>query len=103
MGDAFADRTKLEFVEKTLRPIGLFGFLVTLGLFIYEINGIAKCNRLIETGKKLEADLCTQHGQFLTRPAGMKRLMNKQLAAAFIYPAVLAAWAFIAHDIIPSR
>src|SRR5215469_3919641 len=33
-----------------LLPIGAFGFLVTLGLFSYEIYAIRKCHALIEGG-----------------------------------------------------
>ena len=30
-----------------LGPIGIFGFVITLGLFVYEIYGIRKCGALI--------------------------------------------------------
>ena len=35
-----------------LQAVGVFGILITLGLFAYEIYGIRKCGALIEAGKK---------------------------------------------------
>ena len=40
-----------------LLPIGVFGVLVTLGLFIYELRGIQECNALITAARKLEESL----------------------------------------------
>jgi hypothetical protein len=37
--------------------IGLFGFVVTLGLYVYEIFGIMKWTALTMTGKDMEARL----------------------------------------------
>lgn len=84
--------------SKTLviTPIGIFGFVVTLGLYIFEIHGIAKCHFLIETGKRLEEQLGGA-GQFATRPDDwLYSFLNEPIAGAVIYGAVLAAWIFIA-------
>jgi len=37
-----------------LMPIGVFGFLTALGLYIFEIYGIRKCTHLIVVGGYLE-------------------------------------------------
>src|SRR5687768_959214 len=47
--------------------IGLFGFVVTLGLFAYELHGIKKCASLIDAGRRMEESLRV-NGQFLRRP-----------------------------------
>jgi len=78
-------------------PIGVFGFLITFGLFSYEIFGIKKCHALLQAGEQIEALLdMDQHGQFATRPQAVARLMNEPFAAGIIYPAVLAAWVYVA-------
>jgi divalent metal cation (Fe/Co/Zn/Cd) transporter len=78
-----------------LLAVGLFGFLVTLGLFTYELRGIQRCNALIAVGKKLEQELGFQ-GQFRLRPGAINGIIGTTLAARIIYPAVLAAWTFVA-------
>lgn len=75
-------------------PIGVFGFLITLGLFAYEIYGIKKCGALITTGIQLESELRCD-GQFKRRPREVLGVINEPFAAGIIYPAVLAAWAFL--------
>jgi hypothetical protein len=83
-------------MQGLFRPIGVFGFVITLGLFFYELYGIKKCTYLIRAGKALENDLKIQNGQFTQRPPGVALLINEPLAAGIIYPAVLAAWTFLA-------
>lgn len=88
-----------------LLPIGVFGFLVTLGLFVFEIYGIRRCTHLIVFGEWLEVQLRIE-GQFKHRPYGLESFplvpkwfapfVSEPLASGFIYPAVLAAWAFVA-------
>lgn len=78
-------------------PLGVFGALITFGLFAYEIFGIRKCHALIQAGEQIEYLLdIHQQGQFTTRPPAVARLMNEPFAAGVIYPAVLAAWVYIA-------
>jgi hypothetical protein len=69
--------------------------VITLGLFFYEIYGIRKCGALIDAGKNLERVLGVE-GQFQTRPHEVARLIDEPFAAGWIYPAVLAAWTFLA-------
>jgi len=90
------DKGKIDFVQPYLQSIGVFGFVITLGLFFYEFYGIKKCTHLIRAGKALEEKLNIDDGQFTKRPPGVAGLINEPLAAGVIYPAVLAAWTFIA-------
>ena len=78
-----------------LGPVGAFGILITLGLFFYEIYGIKKCGALIKAGQKIE-DRMRIRGQFQGRPREVAGIINEPFAAGVIYPAVLAAWTFLA-------
>jgi hypothetical protein len=82
--------------ENYMLPIGIFGFAVALGLFFFELYGIKKCTFLIGAGKALEAQMGQIKGQFTTRPDGVLGFISEPLAAGIIYPAVLAAWSFLA-------
>ena len=77
-----------------LTAIGIFGFLITLGLFLYEIYGIKKCCALIQAGIRMEESMGITNGQFTSRPQNVARVINEPFAAGVIYPAVLAAWVF---------
>ena len=84
----------------TMKPIavagGVFGFLVTLGLFVFEIHGIRKCSDCFRLGRDMEAGLGIT-GQFSLMPRTKAPIIpNEPFAAGIIYPAVLAAWAFFA-------
>jgi hypothetical protein len=78
-----------------LVPVGAFGILITLGLFFFEIYGVKKCHALIKAGQKIE-DQMRIPGQFRERPPGAAGFINEPFAAGVIYPAVLAAWTFLA-------
>ena len=82
--------------------IGIFGCLITCGLFMYEIYGIRKCAELIRAGKKLEI-AGEVHGQFCSRPQAVWGWINEPLAAAIIYPVVLASWWVLAFLSVLSR
>lgn len=94
------DETRAKAIEAYLPSIGLFGFGVTLGLFLFELHGIQKCTHLIKAGARLEENLgiTKEEGQFIDRPLGIVGFINEPFAAGIIYPAVLAAWAFLAID-----
>ena len=81
--------------ESQLGPIGLFGFLVTAGLFSYELHGMKKCGSLIGVGQQLEKSLCVR-GPFKSRPQEVAGFVDEPFAASVIYSASLAAWAFLA-------
>lgn len=83
-----------------LLPIGIFGWIITLGLFAYEIYGIKKCCCIIKTGISMEKRMGIS-GQFRNRPRAVGLpivgdFINEPLASGIIYPAVLAAWTFLA-------
>ena len=90
------DKEKIDLAQSYLGPVGVFGFVITLGLFFYEFYGIKKCGALIEAGKQLEKALKIRKGQFIKRPPGVLYFINEPFAAGVIYPAVLAAWTFVA-------
>ena len=79
-----------------LTAVGLFGALITLGLFAYEIYGIRKCGALINAGKQFEILLHLDNGQFTSRPQNVAYVINEPFAAGIIYLTVLAAWVFFA-------
>lgn len=92
--------------------IGLFGFFITLGLYIFEIYGTRRCTHLIILGRHLEEQMQIE-GQFSHRPRGLqdlskeqqyliqkrfrlRALINEPMAAGIIYPTVGAAWLYLA-------
>ena len=107
------------------RTQGLFGFLITLGLYIFKIYGTRRCTHLIILGQHLENQLKIE-GQFNHRPTGLqaiskvkldkcstdrickskislkhifrdfRSLINEPMAAGVIYPAVGAGWLYLA-------
>jgi len=84
-----------DFSHEYLGPIGMFGFIITLGLFCYELRGIQQCNYLIACGAKIEG-LLDVEGQFTVHPAPVGGFVGSTSAARVIYPAVLGAWIFLA-------
>jgi len=88
---------KNDFAPSFLKPLGIFGFVITLGLCFYEIYGIRKCHALIEAGKRLECSMHVTNGQFQKRPRATLYLINEVFASGVIYPAVLAGWWFLAY------
>ena len=78
-----------------LLAVGVFGALVTLGLFFYELRGIQKCKRLIILGGQLESALNIELGQFRDRP---KRtgFIGAETAGWVVYITVLLGWLYVA-------
>ena len=102
LGDALLDSRKRGLIEDHLTAIGVFGFLITLGLFIYELRGIRRCAMLIKLGKRIEERLGII-GQFRYRssnthfkliPSSLKIGLSVTLAARIIYSTTLGAWSF---------
>jgi hypothetical protein len=87
-----ADEVRREFFG----PLGLLGVAVTTGLLAYEMFGIKKCHHLLEAGEALEDTMHLPAGQFTSRPKDLLGIVNEPFAAAAIYPAVLAAWTYLA-------
>ena len=92
-----------------LAAIGIFGFVVTLGLFLHELRGIGHCDDLIKLGKQLEDQLEIREGQFSLEysyyyPTGHFRIIRGMFheivgpigAAWIIYPSVCVAWLYVA-------
>ncbi len=86
--------------KESLGLIGVFGLVITVGLFCYEIYGIKKCHNLIAIGKKIERKLDI-NGQFINRPREVAYFINEPFVAGIIYPVVLAAWMFLALNFSP--
>jgi len=93
----------LEFSH--LGAIGVFGFVVTLGLFFHELRGIAQCGDLIQLGKSLEEKLGLGEAQFTLdyayyNPRGISKFFHEMIgpvgAAWIIYPTVCLAWLYVA-------
>jgi hypothetical protein len=80
-----------------LGPIGLFGFAVTLGLFLYELRGMDECllSRCRAANLEDAARIPYYQARFLKNPS---RFIGPQGAAWVIYPAVLAAWLYAAEQ-----
>jgi hypothetical protein len=90
-----------------LIAIGVFGMLVTLGLFMHELRGIDHCRDLIRVGRSLEERMGLHDGQFSLEDRhyhGGKSRRRKFLnnvkgpvgAAWIIYPTVSIAWLSVA-------
>ena len=57
LNDVLVNPEKSQFAKPFLKPLGILRFVVTLGLYFYEIYGIRKCQALIDAGKQLECSL----------------------------------------------
>jgi len=85
--------------NELLIPVGIFGALITIGLFFYELRGIQKCRGLIACARKLERDLSPnlwKYGAFNFRQRGaLKGFIGAAGAALVIYPTVIGGWIYI--------
>jgi DNA-directed RNA polymerase subunit F len=75
--------------------VGLFGAVVTFGLYRWELRNIMTCNWLIHLGSEVEANrLKLTQGQFLNRahPIFFGRPFGKSEAEKIIYWAAIIAW-----------
>lgn len=84
---------------KYLAPIGLFGVVVTLGLFMYELRGIQRCHGLEDQGKTVEErlHLSLDEGQFRGQPPrGLNNMLGPPGAGLVVYIAVMFAWLYVA-------
>lgn len=50
LSDVFTKDSTSAFSRRFVSPIGAFGFLVTLGLYFYELRGIQYCIHMIAAG-----------------------------------------------------
>lgn len=79
-----------------LFAVGIFGALVTLGLFFYELRGIQKCKSLIILGGQLETALKIEFGQFRDRPKRIAGFIGAETAGWVVYMTVLLGWLYVA-------
>lgn len=84
----------------TLTAAGVFGFVVTLGLFLYELRGIEDCVLLRARAEYMERhwlgvpDHC---GHYNNRPDGRLRGLVSEIGAGWvIYTAVMGSWLYVA-------
>ena len=83
--------------ERLLAPLGVVGFVVTLGLLVYELRGIEDRTMLRARAKAIErsADVDIREGHFLCWRPGRLGIVDEIGAAWTVYLAVLATWAFV--------
>jgi len=75
---------------------GLFGFMVTLGLFLYELRGLQRAAALEQVGRELETEIGLNNGQFQEQPAArLGGFVDPRGAAWVIYPTVEASWLYL--------
>lgn len=82
-----------------LAAIGLFGFVVTLGLFLYELRGIRECVQLRCQAMVLEEQLGfnPQAAPFRNRAReAYWGIVGAEGAGWIIYTAVMASWLYVA-------
>jgi hypothetical protein len=96
-----------DLAPQYLVAIGVFGILVSIGLFLHELRGIEQCGDLIKVGRSLEEKMGLPEGQFTRednyyhkQEPGLRRFINNFIgpigAAWIIYPSVGVAWLFVA-------
>jgi hypothetical protein len=82
-----------------LGPIGIFGVVVTAGLFAYELRGMQRCHRLevqaeaLEREFKLRRELAPFWGQ---PPRTLGNMLGPPAAGLIIYSATAFAWFWLA-------
>jgi hypothetical protein len=81
-----------------LLAVGIFGFAVTLGLFIYEYRGIKTCVQLREYAGRLEDQLNIPEGMGQFREGGrpLEGMTAVEGASWVVYWSVLTAWLYVA-------
>jgi hypothetical protein len=75
----------------------VFGALITMGLYFYELRGVQRCNILVRLGASLEDNLGFR-GPFTAKNTTPRivGVIGATGAAFVIYPTVFAAWVFVA-------
>jgi len=74
--------------------VGLVGFALTLGLFLYSLRGTQHANALSKQGSSLEKELGLSVGQFKDRPQEMTWIIGYTTASTLMYVVVLMAWGY---------
>jgi hypothetical protein len=71
----------------------VFGFLVVLGLWMYDTRNSELYDDLISRGRRTEQELGIHTGVFRGRLAPRRKLVSHGPALTLVYGVVLAAWA----------
>jgi quercetin dioxygenase-like cupin family protein len=85
--------------DAPLAAIGVFGCVVTLGLFIYELRNIEECHALLRQGGRIEEALQLPTGtrRFSGKPTHrLNGLLGAEGAGWIIYTAILCGWTYVA-------
>lgn len=77
--------------------IGVFGLVVTIGLYFFEWKQVDHCIAYIERGKELERQLRFGGGGFfsLEKPERLGGLVGAEAAGVLIYGASAGAWSVV--------
>lgn len=91
-------RDSAELQAANLAAIGVFGVVVTLGLFMYELRLIQLCQHLRCRASKLEELLGLEEtGEFFSRPqARVGEVVGAEGAGWIVYTTVIVSWVFVA-------
>jgi hypothetical protein len=86
-------------LDPSLAAAGLFGFVVTLGLFLYELRGIEDCVLLRRRASYIEEhwlNVTPEGGHYLGRPPGRLRGGVSEIGAGLVvYISVMASWLYV--------
>lgn len=87
-----------ELPEEYLGPIGILGFVITLGLFVFELRGVQKCERLKRIACNLEQSLGLDEntGQFLGNPEPWLGVVAAPAASVLVYASLMVGWLYVA-------
>jgi len=83
---------------KYLVAIGIFGGLIAMGLYIYELRGIQKCKVLTDCGSALEKEILKNpqgKGAFTDDSEAAFGFVGATWAARIVYPSVIGGWAYV--------
>jgi hypothetical protein len=91
------ERAQAQTDERFLGPIGIFGLIVILGLFAYEIRGMQRCQMLEEQGKCLKKKMELEGlGPFHRPDRWLGNMLGAPAAGLIIYVATAVAWTCLA-------
>lgn len=74
--------------------VGLVGFALTLGLFLYSLRGTRHADALTAQGSALEKEMHLDVGQFKDRPQEMTWIIGYTTASTLMYVVILTAWGY---------
>jgi hypothetical protein len=72
--------------------LSVVGLVVTVGLFVYDRRNSDLYDDLISRGRRIEAELGMDTGQFLGRRAARRKWLAHDAATTLVYSASIIAW-----------